>query len=55
LSEKKIISIITPSYNEEGDVLNLYNQVREVMAGIGKYEYEHILSTTTRATALLPS
>jgi polyisoprenyl-phosphate glycosyltransferase len=42
LSEKKTISIITPCYNEEGNILHLYNQVREVMAGIGKYEYEHI-------------
>jgi glycosyltransferase involved in cell wall biosynthesis len=39
---QKTISIITPCYNEEGNVLNLYNQVREVMAGIGKYDYEHI-------------
>ena len=39
---KKTISIITPCYNEEGNVLNLYNQVREVMLGIGKYDYEHI-------------
>ena len=38
----KTISIVTPCYNEEGNVLNVYNQVREVMAGIGKYEYEHI-------------
>jgi glycosyltransferase involved in cell wall biosynthesis len=42
LSEKKTISIMTPCYNEEENVLNLYNQVREVMVGIGKYEYEHI-------------
>jgi glycosyltransferase involved in cell wall biosynthesis len=33
---------MTPCFNEEGNVLNLYNQVREVMLGIGKYEYEHI-------------
>lgn len=38
----KTISIITPCYNEEANVLNLYNQVREVMVGIGRYEYEHI-------------
>ena len=38
----KTISIMTPCYNEEENVLNLYNQVREVMVGIGKYEYEHI-------------
>jgi glycosyltransferase involved in cell wall biosynthesis len=39
---QKTISIMTPCYNEEENVLNLYNQVREVMVGIGKYEYEHI-------------
>jgi len=39
---RKTISIITPCYNEEDNVLNVYNQVREVMAGIGRYEYEHI-------------
>lgn len=38
----KKISIITPCFNEEANVLNLYNQVRDVMAGIGRYEYEHI-------------
>ncbi|HSU19261.1 MAG TPA: glycosyltransferase family 2 protein [Acidobacteriaceae bacterium] len=38
----KTISIITPCYNEEANVLNLYNQVRQVMANIGRYEYEHI-------------
>ena len=39
---QKTISIITPCYNEEGNVLNVYDQVREVMVGLGKYEYEHI-------------
>ena len=39
---QKTISIMTPCYNEEENVLNLYNQVREVMVGIGKYQYEHI-------------
>jgi glycosyltransferase involved in cell wall biosynthesis len=39
---QKTISIVTPCYNEEENVLNVYNQVREVMVGIGKYEYEHI-------------
>ena len=38
----KIISIVTPCYNEQDNVRNLYNQVREVMLGIGKYRYEHI-------------
>ena len=38
----KTISIITPCFNEEANVLTLYNQVREVMATIGTYPYEHI-------------
>ena len=42
LISTKTISIITPCYNEQDNVLNLYNQVREVMLGIGKYRYEHI-------------
>jgi len=39
---KKTISILTPCYNEEANVLELYEQVRAAMAGIGRYEYEHI-------------
>jgi len=53
---KKIISIMTPCYNEEDNVLNVYNQVREVMAGIGTYEYEHVFidnSSTDRTVAIL--
>jgi glycosyltransferase involved in cell wall biosynthesis len=42
MDARKTISIITPCYNEEANVLELYNQVREVMARIGRYQYEHI-------------
>ena len=38
----KTLSIITPCFNEEANVLILYNQVRDVMLQIGRYEYEHI-------------
>jgi len=38
----KSISIVTPCYNEEGNVEELYNRLRAVMAGIGSYRYEHI-------------
>ena len=38
----KTISVVTPCYNEEGNVLELYERVRAVMAKIGRYEYEHI-------------
>jgi len=38
----KTVSIITPCYNEESNVTEVYNRVREVMAGLGRYRYEHI-------------
>jgi glycosyltransferase involved in cell wall biosynthesis len=47
---------MTPCYNEEENVLNLYNQVRKVMVEIGKYEYEHIFidnSSEDNTVALL--
>ena len=55
---QKTISIMTPCYNEELNVLNVYNQVREVMARIGKYEYEHVFidnSSTDNTVAVLKS
>jgi glycosyltransferase involved in cell wall biosynthesis len=41
LANRKTISVVTPCYNEEDNVLNVYNQVREVIGGLG-YDYEHI-------------
>lgn len=38
----KTISVITPCYNEEGNVEDLYLAVRSVMAQLGNYRYEHI-------------
>ena len=38
----KTISIVTGCFNEELNVEELYNRVRRVMAGIGRYRYEHI-------------
>jgi glycosyltransferase involved in cell wall biosynthesis len=38
----KTISIITPCFNEEGNVAELYTRVRAVIAGLGRYRYEHI-------------
>jgi polyisoprenyl-phosphate glycosyltransferase len=38
----KSISIITPCYDEEGNVEELYARVRAVMASLGRYKYEHI-------------
>lgn len=38
----KTISIITPCYNEEENVVELYQRVRAVIASLGRYKYEHI-------------
>lgn len=38
----KTISIVTPCYNEEANVEELYERVRAVMAKLGGYRYEHI-------------
>ena len=38
----KTISIITPCFNEEENVEELYSQVRDVMTTVGRYRYEHI-------------
>lgn len=38
----KLISIVTPCYNEEKNVAALYTEVKEVMAGIKGCDYEHI-------------
>ncbi len=38
----KTISVVTPCYNEEGNVREVYERVRAVMLKIGGYRYEHI-------------
>jgi glycosyltransferase involved in cell wall biosynthesis len=38
----KSISIVTPCYNEEGNVQEVYERVRALMGGLGRYRYEHI-------------
>jgi polyisoprenyl-phosphate glycosyltransferase len=38
----KTISVVTPCFNEEGNVREVYERVRSVMARVGRYQYEHI-------------
>ncbi|MGH9639590.1 MAG: glycosyltransferase family 2 protein [Bryobacteraceae bacterium] len=38
----KTISIVTPCYNEEGNVEECYNRVRAAVLQLGGYRYEHI-------------
>lgn len=41
MKKKKLISIVTPCYNEEGNIDELFERIRETMSTL-PYEYEHI-------------
>jgi glycosyltransferase involved in cell wall biosynthesis len=52
----KTLSIVNPCFNEEGNVRELYQRVRDVMVKLGKYKYEHIFidnSSTDRTVEIL--
>jgi glycosyltransferase involved in cell wall biosynthesis len=52
----KPISILTPCYNEEGNVKDLVEEVRSVFRGLPQYSYEHIFidnASTDRTVAEL--
>jgi glycosyltransferase involved in cell wall biosynthesis len=52
----KTISVVTGCFNEEGNVEELYLRVRNTMAQIGRYRYEHIFidnSSTDNTVAVL--
>jgi glycosyltransferase involved in cell wall biosynthesis len=52
----KLISIVTPCYNEEENVRNLYQRVKEVFNKLPEYNYEHIFidnSSTDRTVEIL--
>lgn len=38
----KVISVVTPCFNEEANVDELYERIRAVMCKIGRYRYEHL-------------
>ena len=38
----KLISVVTPCYNEEQNVESVYHQVKQVFINLPNYEYEHI-------------
>jgi glycosyltransferase involved in cell wall biosynthesis len=41
----KLISIVTPCFNEEENVDDLYQQVKAIFNQLPQYKYEHIPST----------
>jgi polyisoprenyl-phosphate glycosyltransferase len=50
--KKKLVSIITPCFNEEENVDEVYERINKVMSGL-KYQYEHIFidNASTDGTA----
>ncbi len=40
--KRKLISIITPCYNEEGNIYILYDRVKKVLANFPQFDYEHL-------------
>jgi len=42
MAEKKLISIITPCYNEEENIETCYHEIKTIMAQYPQYRYEHI-------------
>jgi glycosyltransferase involved in cell wall biosynthesis len=53
---ERLISIITPCFNEEENVREVYVQVRDVLSEIGGYRYEHIFidnASTDRTLEIL--
>ncbi|MDO8468850.1 MAG: glycosyltransferase family 2 protein [Candidatus Peribacter sp.] len=52
----RTISVVTPTFNEEANVRELYRQTKEVFAGLPAYRYEHIFidnASTDRTVAIL--
>ena len=52
----KLISVVSPCYNEEGNVGPLTDRVRALFAGLPQYRYEHLLidnNSTDRTVELL--
>src|SRR5579872_5210184 len=42
MSEPKTISIVTACFNEEPNIREVYERVRDTMAALPAYRYEHI-------------
>lgn len=42
MTRRKLVSIVTPCYNEEGNVVELHRRIAEQMASFPQYDYEHI-------------
>jgi glycosyltransferase involved in cell wall biosynthesis len=52
----KLVTILTPCYNEEENVEHTYRKVKELFVSLGKYRYEHLFidnASTDRTVEIL--
>jgi len=50
----RLVSVVTPCYNEEGNVEEVYRQVKEVFSGLPGYSYEHIFIDNASTDKTVP-
>src|SRR5512136_1638250 len=50
----KRISIVTPCFNEEGNVEDLHTQIVQVMAELPNYQFEHIFIDNASTDGTVP-
>ncbi|MBI5101262.1 MAG: glycosyltransferase [Nitrospirae bacterium] len=50
----KLISILTPCYNEEDNIRNVYTRVKEIISGLRNYRYEHIFIDNSSRDRTVP-
>jgi glycosyltransferase involved in cell wall biosynthesis len=50
----KTITILTPCFNEEANVREVYERVRAVMADLGRYQYEHLFIDNASGDRTVP-
>jgi polyisoprenyl-phosphate glycosyltransferase len=42
MTKKKLLTIVTPCYNEEKNVENIYSEIKKVFSSLPDYNYEHL-------------
>ena len=51
---KKLISIVTPCYNEEDNIEELHTQIVQIMSGFPHYDFEHIYIDNASTDRTIP-
>jgi glycosyltransferase involved in cell wall biosynthesis len=54
MSDKKLISIVTPCYNEEENVEELHTQITQIMSELPEYDFEHIYIDNASTDRTIP-